>query len=81
MAPINDYFPDESLLSVTSMLWFANIVNFLAIEKCHLNGTRKTKKKFRHSMEHYARTFIGMTFICSNTVLIKSFEDAYPTMR
>jgi hypothetical protein len=26
--PINDYFPDESLLSVSIMPWFANIVNF-----------------------------------------------------
>ena len=28
--PINDYFPYQSLFSVTSMPWFANIVNFLA---------------------------------------------------
>ena len=26
---INDYFLDESLLSVSTMPWFANIVNFL----------------------------------------------------
>jgi hypothetical protein len=26
---INDYFPDESLFSVSTMPWFANIVNFL----------------------------------------------------
>jgi len=28
--PINDYFPDESLLSLSSMPWFANFDNFLA---------------------------------------------------
>jgi len=28
---INDYFPDECLLSISTMPWFANIVNFLAI--------------------------------------------------
>jgi len=27
---INDYFPNESLLSVSTMPWLANIVNFLA---------------------------------------------------
>jgi hypothetical protein len=27
--PIDDYFPDESLLFVSTMPWFANIVNFL----------------------------------------------------
>ena len=26
---INDYFSDESLLSISTMPWFANIVNFL----------------------------------------------------
>jgi hypothetical protein len=26
---INYYFPDESLLSISTMPWFANIVNFL----------------------------------------------------
>jgi hypothetical protein len=29
ITPINDYFPDESLLSVSTMPWFSNIVNFL----------------------------------------------------
>jgi hypothetical protein len=28
---INDYFPDESLLSISTIPWFSNIVNFLAI--------------------------------------------------
>jgi hypothetical protein len=28
---INDYFPDEYLLSVATMPWFANIVNFLVL--------------------------------------------------
>ena len=29
ITPIDDYFPDESLLSVSTLPWFANIVNFL----------------------------------------------------
>jgi len=29
ITPINDYFPDESSLSVSTMPWFANIINFL----------------------------------------------------
>jgi hypothetical protein len=28
ITPIDDYFPDESLLYVCTMPWFANIVNF-----------------------------------------------------
>jgi len=30
IAQINDYFPDESLLSLSSMPWFAKNINFLA---------------------------------------------------
>jgi len=30
ITPINDYFPDESLLSLSSIPWSANIDNFLA---------------------------------------------------
>jgi len=29
ITPIDDYFPYESLLSISIMPWFANIVNFL----------------------------------------------------
>jgi hypothetical protein len=29
ITPIDDYFPDESLLSVSTMPWFSNSVNFL----------------------------------------------------
>jgi hypothetical protein len=29
--PIDDYFPDESLLSLNPMPWFANFVHFLAL--------------------------------------------------
>ena len=31
ITPINDYFPDECLLSFRSMPWFINCVNFLAV--------------------------------------------------
>jgi hypothetical protein len=30
ITPINDYFHDESLISISTMSWFANIINFLA---------------------------------------------------
>jgi len=37
ITPLNDYFPDESLLSVSTMPWFGNIVNFLVSR--HLSVT------------------------------------------
>jgi len=30
ITPIDDYFPNESLLSLSSMPWFAKNINFLA---------------------------------------------------
>ena len=30
ITPIDDYFPDESLFSVSTMPWFAKNINFLA---------------------------------------------------
>ena len=36
ITPINDSFPDEFLLSVTSIPWYANIVNFLVTSKMPL---------------------------------------------
>ena len=30
ITPIDDYFPDESLLSLSSMPWFVKNINFLA---------------------------------------------------
>jgi len=32
ITPIDDYFPDESLPSLSSMPWFAKNINFLALE-------------------------------------------------
>jgi hypothetical protein len=31
ITPIDNYFPDEFLLSLSPMLWFANHINFLSL--------------------------------------------------
>ena len=43
---INDSFPDEFLFSVTSMSWYANIVNFLITSKIPLQWNAQEKNKF-----------------------------------
>ena len=45
---INDYFPDESLLSISTMPWFVNIVNFLFAISLEYP---KQKKVFERSKE------------------------------
>ena len=46
ITPINDSFPDEFLLSVTSILWYANIVNFLLHVKCLRNRIVRRRRNF-----------------------------------
>jgi hypothetical protein len=43
---INDYFLDQSLLSISTMPWFANLSIFLQQEICQLIGVPKTKESF-----------------------------------
>jgi hypothetical protein len=44
ITPIDDYFPDESLLSLSSMPWFSNHINFLASGFLPLIWIPKTKE-------------------------------------
>jgi hypothetical protein len=46
ITPIDDYFLDESLLSLSPMPWFANHINFLQQEICQLTGVPKTNESF-----------------------------------
>jgi hypothetical protein len=48
---INDYFPDEYLLSVATMPWFANIVNFLVSGHLPAHWSTKDKRKFLNEMK------------------------------
>jgi len=43
---LDDYFPDGSLLSVATMPWFANIVNFLATRNLPTHWSTQDKRKF-----------------------------------
>ncbi|CAL2225506.1 unnamed protein product [Prunus armeniaca] len=44
--PIKDSFPDEQLFGVSTLPWFANIVNFLATGLIPPHWTSQEKKKF-----------------------------------
>jgi len=47
ITPIDDYFPDESLLSLSSMPWSAKNINFLASSLEY----RRQRKVFERSEE------------------------------
>ena len=72
ITPINDYFPNESLLSLSSMPWFAKNINFLASGFLLAHWSTEDKKIFERRAK---------VLLYSNIVLIKYFKDAFLTMR
>ena len=50
---INDYFLDESLLSVSTMPWFANIVNFLISGHLPTHWSTQDKRKFLNEVKNF----------------------------
>jgi hypothetical protein len=70
--PIDDYFPNESLLSLSPMPWFANHINFLATGDLPAHWSTEDKEKFLNEVKN---------FYWDNPYLFKYFEDAFRTMR
>ena len=68
--PINDEFPEESLLLIESAPWYAHITNFLAIGGSQLNGRHKR----RNTSSPKFIPIIGKSHFCSSTVWTRSFE-------
>jgi len=50
---IDDYFPDESLLSLSSMPWFAKNINFLASEDLPAHWSTQDKRKFLNEVKNF----------------------------
>jgi hypothetical protein len=53
ISPIDDYFPDESLLSLSPMPWFANFVNFLALGYLSAHWSTQDKRKFLNEVKNF----------------------------
>jgi hypothetical protein len=50
---IDDYFPDESLLSLSPMPWFANFINFLATGDLPAHWCTQDKRKFLNKVKNF----------------------------
>jgi hypothetical protein len=50
---IDDYFPDESLLSLSSMPWFAKNINFLATGDLPAHWSTEDKGKFLNEVKNF----------------------------
>ena len=53
ITPIDDYFPDESLFSVSTMSWFANIINFLVSGQLPAHWSTQDKRKFLNEVKNF----------------------------
>ena len=53
ITPIDDYFPDESLLSLSSMPWFAKNINFLATGDLPTHWSTEDKGKFLNKVKKF----------------------------
>jgi len=53
ITPIDDYFPDESLLSVCTLPWFGNIVNFLVSRQLLAHWSTEDKGRFLNEVKKF----------------------------
>jgi hypothetical protein len=53
ITPIDDYFLDESLLSLSSMPWFAKNINFLTIGDFSTHWSTEDKGKFLNEVKKF----------------------------
>jgi hypothetical protein len=53
ITPIDDYFPDESLLSLSSMPWFAKNINFLTTGDLSTHWSTEDKGKFLNEVKKF----------------------------
>jgi hypothetical protein len=53
ITPIDDHFPDESLLSLSPMPWFPNRINFLATGDLPAHWSTEDKGKFVNEVKNF----------------------------
>jgi len=75
ITPIDDYFPDESLLSFSPMPWFANFVNFLAIGDLPAHWSTQDKRKFLNEVNNFYWDDPYLFKYCSDQIFRRSISD------
>jgi len=72
---INYYFPDESLLSISTMPWFANIVNFLASGDLPAHWSTQDKRKFLNEVKSFYWDDPYLFKYCPNQIFQRCVPD------
>lgn len=67
--PLNESFPDEQLLHVSQLPWFADIVNFLMIGQIPSHWTQHDKSDFLAKVKHFFRDDPYLFEYCPNQII------------
>jgi len=72
---INDYFPNEYLLSVATMPWFPNIVNFLVSGHLLAHWSTQDKRKFLNEVKNFYWDNPYLFKYCPDQIFQRSIPD------
>jgi len=72
---IDDYFPDESLLSFSSMPWFAKNINFLATGDLLAHWSTEDKGKFLNEMKNFYWDDPNLFKYCPDQIFQRCIPD------
>jgi len=72
---INDYFPDESLLFIFKIPWFANIFNFLAIGDFPAHWSTQDKRKFLNEVKNFYWDDLYLFKYCPDQIFQRCIPD------
>ena len=75
ITPIDDYFPEESLLSHSSMPWFAKNINFLATRDLPAHWSTKDKEKFLNEVKNFYLDDPCLLKNCPDQIFQKCIPD------
>jgi hypothetical protein len=73
--PIDDYFPDESLLSLSPMPWSTNFVNFLALGYLLAHWSTQDKRKFLNEVKNFYWDDPYLFKYCPNQIFQRCIPD------
>jgi hypothetical protein len=75
ITPIDDYFPDESLLSFSSMPWFAININFFASGFLPAHWSTEDKGKFLNEVKNFYWDNPYLFKYCPNQIFQRCISD------
>jgi hypothetical protein len=75
ITPIDNYFPDESLLFLSSMPWFAKNINFLATRDLPAHWSTEDKGKFLNEVKNFYWDDPNLFKYCPNQIFQRCIPD------